>query len=220
MIKISDIIQQIILETPHLEQLLQKELINATALARELKTEIELRLKKEVQTGAIVMAIKRASFSKGIINTEQRFNRNNVFGDIILRSDLAHYSFENSASLRTKIMSLIQFVKDNKDIYFSFAQGVFESTIIISEIFVGQLEALFQSEKITNKVTHLSAVTLKLSEENIHIPGLYYMILKNLAWENINLIEVLSTAHEFTVIVEDVYIDRAFSVIKKMKSKK
>lgn len=66
----------------------------------------------------------------------------------------------------------------------------------------------------------IKAVTIKLSEENIHIPGLYYMIFKNLSWQNINLIEVLSTAHEFMVIVEDEYIDQAFSVIKKMKAKK
>jgi hypothetical protein len=115
---------------------------------------------------------------------------------------------------------LIKVVKDNREIYFSFAQGVFESTIIISQKFAQHLEEIFKGEKITNRISELSAITIKLSEENIRIPGLYYLILKNLAWENINLIEVISTAHEFTIIVEDENIDKAFSVVKNIKSKK
>lgn len=220
MIKISDVVEKLIREKSHLEQLLQKDLINTTALARELKPEIELRLKKEIQIGAIVMAIKRMNFSKGILNSEQWINRNNIFGDVILRSNLAHYSYENSNTLRSKIVELIKRVKDNKEIYFSFAQGVFESTIVISELFSNELEQIFKKEKETNKILDLSAITIKLSKENVHIPGLYYMILKNLAWENINLIEVLSTAHEFTLIVEDKNIDKAFSVIQKIKTSK
>jgi hypothetical protein len=220
MVRIAEIVQQLILETPHLEQLLQKDLINITALAREIRPEIEKRLKKTVQTGAIVMAIKRMNFSKAIINTENWVNRNNIFGDIILRSDLEHFSYKNSTTLKSKIVELIKVVKDNREIYFSFAQGVFESTIIISQKFAQHLEEIFKGEKITNRISELSAITIKLSEENIRIPGLYYLILKNLAWENINLIEVISTAHEFTIIVEDENIDKAFSVVKNIKSKK
>lgn len=220
MIKISDVIEKHIQETPLLEQLLQKGLINITALARELKTDVESKLKKEVQLGAMVMAIKRMNFSGSIINTEERTNRKNIFGDIILRSDLAHYSYENSSTLRHGIIELIQILKDHKEIYFTFAQGVFESTIIISEAFAAESEQIFIKEKVTNQISNLSAITIKLSEENVQIPGLYYMILKNLAWEDINLIEVISTAHEFTIIVDDENIDRAFRVIKRIKTKK
>ena len=48
-------------------------------------------------------------------------------------------------------------------------------------------------------------------------PGLYYFILKELAWEGINIVEIVSTSHEFTLLVNDEDIDKAFLVIKKFK---
>jgi hypothetical protein len=42
-------------------------------------------------------------------------------------------------------------------------------------------------------------------------------MFKRLAWEDINIVEVISTTNEFTIVVEDEDIDRAFSVIQRMK---
>jgi hypothetical protein len=39
-----------------------------------------------------------------------------------------------------------------------------------------------------------------------------------LAWENVTLYEVVSTTNEFTILVEDHLIDKAFSVIKGLKN--
>ncbi|MGK0430165.1 MAG: hypothetical protein ACJARX_001839, partial [Psychroserpens sp.] len=43
-------------------------------------------------------------------------------------------------------------------------------------------------------------------------------IFKRLAWENITLYEVVSTTNEFTIVVEDDLVDKAFSVIKRLKN--
>ncbi len=48
------------------------------------------------------------------------------------------------------------------------------------------------------------------------IPGVYSYILKALAWEGINVVEVVSTLNEFTIILEDKKIDSAFAVIKRL----
>jgi len=44
----------------------------------------------------------------------------------------------------------------------------------------------------------------------------HYSILKQLAWSNINVIEVVSTYTEFTVIIDNARIDTAFSVLKNL----
>ena len=44
-------------------------------------------------------------------------------------------------------------------------------------------------------------------------PGVYYSILKQLAWEGINLVEVSSTYTELTLILHEKDINRAFSII-------
>lgn len=44
-------------------------------------------------------------------------------------------------------------------------------------------------------------------------------ILKILAWEGINVVEVVSTFSEFTIILEDEEVSRAFSLFKDSLSK-
>jgi hypothetical protein len=63
----------------------------------------------------------------------------------------------------------------------------------------------------------LASITIKLPIVNTEISGIYYYILKHLAWEGINIVEVVSTANEFTVVVKSDDIDSAFSVLMQLK---
>ena len=47
--------------------------------------------------------------------------------------------------------------------------------------------------------------------------GLYYQIFKRLAWDNVTLYEIISTTNEFTILVEEHLVDKAFSIIKGLK---
>jgi hypothetical protein len=38
-----------------------------------------------------------------------------------------------------------------------------------------------------------------------------------LAWDNITLYEIISTTNEFTILVEEHLVDKAFSIIKGLK---
>ena len=49
------------------------------------------------------------------------------------------------------------------------------------------------------------------------IVGLYYKIFKRLAWDNVTLYEIISTTNEFTILVEEHLVDKAFSIIKGLK---
>jgi hypothetical protein len=42
----------------------------------------------------------------------------------------------------------------------------------------------------------------------------YYRIFKELAWANVNVVELLSSGDELTLVFENAVIDRAFSVLK------
>ena len=64
----------------------------------------------------------------------------------------------------------------------------------------------------------LSAISINLPQDNSKIAGLYYHFFKRLAWEGIVLYEVISTTNEFTILVEDEYVDQAFAAIKRVKS--
>ena len=64
----------------------------------------------------------------------------------------------------------------------------------------------------------LSAISINLPLENSRVAGLYYHFFKRLAWDGVVLYEVISTTNEFTILVEDEYVDKAFSAIKRVKA--
>ena len=76
---------------------------------------------------------------------------------------------------------------------------------------------LFKTEKGTGITDNLASITIKLPNENIEISGIYYYILKRIAWEGININEIISTTNEFTIVVKDKDIDRAFSILMSLK---
>ena len=49
-------------------------------------------------------------------------------------------------------------------------------------------------------------------------PGIYYYVFQKLSWEGININQVISTSNEFTILVSESEVDKAFSVINKLKS--
>ncbi len=76
--------------------------------------------------------------------------------------------------------------------------------------------AIFSDEKALSWTEDLSSITALLSQDTVTIPGGYSYILKALSWEEINIVEVVSTLNELTIVLEDTDIDRAFSIIKRL----
>jgi hypothetical protein len=63
----------------------------------------------------------------------------------------------------------------------------------------------------------LSSISVKLPIENVSVPGIYYFVFQRLSWEGINIYEVISTSNEFTILVNEEQVDKAFRIIKDLK---
>ncbi|MEX1190347.1 MAG: aspartate kinase [Brumimicrobium sp.] len=209
--------EEIINRSPFLRESLTENLINVSALARKIKPEIEDLLKKEVKEGAVIMSIKR--MSPGYyhrINLKIK-NFMGTLGDFLVRSDLEDFTFENSPTLTLRQADMMKSLNEEQDPFYTFCHGVGESTIITSVSVSNLVEKIFQGEKMKSHTKDLASITIKLPSVNTEISGIYYYILKHLAWEGINIVEVVSTSNEFTVVVHSDYIDAAFSVLMQLK---
>lgn len=212
MITIPEVVEEIICHSSFLEEGLYKGIVNYSALARIIKPEIESRLFKSIKEGAIIMALRRISK-----NNKLNHNFKKIFSnapDMIVRSNLVEFTFLNSESLSTKLKELFSETENQNQYFFTVTQGVFETGIITSKELESKIKSIFK-EKIIRTLLDLSSITIKLPEENVTTPGVYYFILKILAWQNINVIEVVSTYQEITLVLETKNIDTAFSALKK-----
>jgi aspartokinase len=216
MITIPEIVEQIISGSPFLEDALGEGIINYSSLARKIKPEVERRLLKDVQLGAILMAIRRMSkkFKPGS-SLKKIIHSNN---DLIVRSNLFELVIPNTEFTIQIHEQLINLAEKEEQYFMTITEGVFETTIIASNDLYDQVKKIIPHEKITTELTHLSSITIHLPTSNVYSPGLYYFFLKALAWEGINVIEVVSTYTELTIVLDNKDVDRAFSVLKKLFS--
>lgn len=214
---IGKITEDLINRSPFLREAMTDDLINISALARKLKSEIEELVGKEVKEGAIVMAIKRM--------TPGLYHRLNVkitnvmgdLGDFLVRSNLTDYTFENSESLKLKQAELVNEINKDNDSFFTLCKGVTETTFIVSSQQSETIERIFKNERLKSNTKDLASVTVKLPQINTEIYGIYYYILKHLAWEGINIVEIMSTSNEFTVVVRQDDVDKAFKILMQIK---
>ena len=215
---ISSVVEDFIKTKPFLSTALSQGIINLTSLSRIIKPDIEKIIKKNANSGAIVMSLKRISDNMEFISTHKIIKTLNKIGDITVRSSLLDYNFKISPTFLASQAKFLTEINDNKESFYTSSRGVSECNIVISSNLKLFLEKCFEKEFLVNKYKNLSSVSIKLPNENVSIPGIYYFIFQRLSWEGVNIREVISTSNEFTILVDEDYVNIAFKVIKDLKN--
>lgn len=214
---IAESVDQYLRQSPFLEEALADSLINVSSLARKMKPVIEARLEKPVMEGAIIVAINRREpnyYYK--VNLGIKGFLHNL-GDITVRSDLRDYTYVNSPSLLDNERTLIGRITKDPDQFVTVSRGIYETTIIISQTMAEAVTEIFTTEKLIAEKTNLSSITIRLPKNNTEISGIYYFILKKIAWAGINIVEIISTTNEFTLVVSEELVHQALGILIDLK---
>jgi aspartokinase len=192
-------------------------LINVSSLARIILPEVSNVLKKNVKVGAVMMAINRLSPASELRIRKNIKKLSLDLGDVIVRSDLCDFTFKNTPSLFKEIAKILTKSSENADYFLTVSQGIFETNIVTSKNLQPFVREVFEKEVLTNRMLELASITIKLPKENLEQSGVYYFILKQLAWADIPLQEIISTTNEMTIVVKEKDINQTFSILMDMK---
>ena len=217
MISIAQGISQIIQNRPFLSESLNDGIINLSSLARVIKSDLEVIVKKEISTAAIIMALKRMPPSNISKPSRKMKSLLSNLGNITIRSNLSEYTFVNTETLASRQKLLLSRAGKRKDSFYTFSSGVSETTIVTGNIQESEMLSIFKNEKLLNKKLDLSSITILLPSGNQEMPGLYYLFFKNLAWKGITVIEVISTTHEITILINEKDTSAAFEVFRNIQ---
>lgn len=217
MMSLSKLIEQKIDSTPFLRENLSDGLVNTSALARRLKPELEEKLDKKIKDSTIIMAIGRLPLSKHKSIEKKLTNLIDDIGDMVVRSNLVKYNFKNYLGIAKNQSSFLEKSEAYTDSFYTVSRGINETTVIINAQLKNILEDKLDSKHLLTKTEDLSAITMKLPENNTEIEGVYYYVLKKLAWKSISIEEVISTTNEFTIVVKSDLISKAFEVLINLK---
>ena len=217
---VSSVVEGIIQRSPFLAEVIAEGLSNNAQVARRIKPEVEKILMEEASLDSIAMALHRLSKESRAPLFGTRFL--NKMSDITVRSHLIQFVFPNSVDLSPVLEKVSRIAKNQKNSFLNFSRGLHESLLIVSEELevevTDAMSAKGGSASGGKRIDGLSAITMRLPEASLNVPGLYYPILKAIALEGISLVEVMSIGTEFSTIFADKDIDRAFSVIKRITS--
>lgn len=216
MVTVPTITKEIIDRSEYIKDGISQNLINLSELARKIKPEIESTLKKNLTEGSIIMALKR--YSEDLrYNPEKNLNLSKHYGEISLKSGVFEVTYSNSETLYKLISKLLDTVEPDQ--YFTFIKGMWQTTIIASVNLKEKILKSLENEKFETQIDYLTAITLKLTNNHIEQPGVMSYILSQLSWEGINIIEVVSTWSELTVIIKDEEVNQAFQLLQKIIQK-
>lgn len=218
MITVASAVQVIVRSSPLLEEGMSRGLLNISAVARDIAPRVSKYAKKDVSEGAVVMALKRLEASLPNHLAAEPFIIPSP--DLIIRSSLIELTYRNSATLTHQQQDLFSGVSDRHSEHFlTITTGVFETTIIASSGLEATIVELLKGNHLIDITRQLSSITVRLTPEMIAATGSIAHILRQLAWENINLVEVVSTRQELTVIVYSADADKAFAALHNSSSR-
>lgn len=213
MVTIAHIVQKIVREKPFLEEALSKGIINYAALAEIIQKEVETELREKVQISAIVMALRRLAEK-----LEQKFIKTASLQfedtDLTIKSDLIEFTVRKSPSIINCIRKLYDLVDFEQGDFLTITQGVYEITIISNKKYKKEFQKVFQQEKIIEIIENLASITIRIPIDIVETVGFFYAVTKALNWENINIVETVSTLTELTFIVKENDAPRSFNILK------
>lgn len=211
MITVASAVQAIVKSSPLLEEGMSRDLLNISAVARDIAPRVAKYAKKDVSEAAVVMALKRLEAS--LPGHLMRDPLSVPTPDLIIRSSLVELTYRNSTALTRQQQALLSLVSDHSEHFLTITTGVFETTIIASSSLEKSIVELLDDSHLIDITRQLSSITVRLTPEMITTTGSIARILRQLAWENINLVEVVSTRQELTVIVQASDADKAFTTL-------
>lgn len=214
MVTVSYLVEKIIEEKPFLQEALSKGIVNHAALAEELRPEIEKTLKKKVKFSAVNMAIRRLKekLEKSFI-TFAKFDQSS---DLSVKTDLIQITVFKMEDVQKYIQELYTIVDYKKGDFFTITQGLYELMIITNKRYDTEILSLFPQKTVKRVIRNISGITIKIPENSTDVVGLFYLMTRALAWENIPIVDVVSSDTETTLTFKEQDTTRAFNALQKM----
>ncbi len=218
MVTISHLVKKSVNENSFLLEAMSKKLISYGNLAEQLRPGIEKELGKSVKESAIIMALRR--HEEELENFEQSVKKFKFRGEIIVRTNAMDFNVIKSTALLNKIKNIYGLVDFARGDTLNIILGSNEVSIVTNEKYKDKLTDFLKGEKILNREFGLVALTIIFNDKNfITTPGVIFSAIRKLAWEQINIYEIVSTMTELTFILSKKDSMKAYNALQELMEK-
>lgn len=214
MVTISHLVNKLVDEKVYLQEAISNGIASYGSIAKRLKPEIEIELKKEVAHYAIVAALRRYAEKLNSRFKEIIFSANN--SEVSLKTNIIDINVLKTPGLFDKLKRIYDVINfDNGDIL-HIIYGRNTVSIVTNERYKEQIVRFLQFEKILSVDENLVALSFAIDDGLVDTPGVLFQIIRNFAWENINIKEIISIDLEMTFIVSEADAVTGYKALKRL----
>ena len=138
----------------------------------------------------------------------------NVNYQIVMKTNIFDINLVRRDSFIGKLGSLYNQISTEKGDFLNITLGSHEISLAVSEKYRPLIKELTKDEEVLNKEDDLVALSLVFTGDFLQTPGIVYEAVRHLAWQQINVIEIVSTMNELTFVISREDSMRAFDVLQ------
>ena len=209
---VSTSVKRIIDRTPFLYEMLIQGILSYSNYAGSIQKSVEELHGKEVKTSAIVMAIRRYAEELRKKDTEQK--QFELRYEIMMKTSIYDINMVRSDPIMRKLGTLYELITPSSGDFLNVTLGSHEVSLSFSEKYLGTVDRLAAGETILHRMGDLVALSLVFSGDFMSTPGIVYEAVRKLAWEEINVNEIISTMNELTFVIRREDSMDAFAVLQ------
>lgn len=207
MLKVSTIVREIVLDSEPDQTALSRGVLNLTAYAKLIQADVERRTFKPVKLGSIVVALSRLAQE---MHSEPRLLPDIHLDSLSVKSNLAEIAFSKTSENKARAQKLYGDKNFAQADFLTVTYGVGEISLFVPMGLVKSALMAFKPEKPKLVLDNLAALTVQFGEHYIDTPNMYYALLQRLAVRKINIVEVVSTFTELTLLVHQKELNSLF----------
>ena len=212
MVTISRIVEKMVKENPSLEIALAKDIISYSKLARFLREEVEKEFGKKTNDAAISVALKRLREKAGLLYETKKGEFYAL--ELNTSSNLMEITIGKIGRLPQIMKSIYEFPELEEGCIMHAVHGNNQTTFVFTSRLEKKMKGLMAGEKLLSEIKDLAQLSIKFDEKMFQTPGFIVYVLKELAWNNIGIVEIVSTYTELIVIVKKDDLLSAYKIVQ------
>ena len=205
---ISKIVQSLIDSDLSLQDALQRDYGNYSAIARILKPRVEEILGRHTNLQSLITSVKRAKAGYKPLRGKMA---KVVAGTVInIRTDVAKVSVEKTKRNLEKIRkTLIDFPEE----FFQVIEGMSAITLAFDQKLFDEICSIFREKDVLDKKENLATIILRSPDEIIRTPGCVLAFYSTVSRRHINIEETMSCFTDTIIVLGMEDISKAFAAL-------
>ncbi|MBN1785201.1 MAG: hypothetical protein JW815_05640 [Candidatus Bathyarchaeota archaeon] len=205
---ISKTVQNLIEEDLSLQDALQRDYANYSAIARMLMSKIKETADSQVNIESIITAVKRAKINYTILQGE--ITKVVAGSGLNIRTDMAKVSVEKTKENLEKIRkTLATFSGD----FLQVIEGNSVVTLISDLSSFGKISYLFSKKDVIDQKQNLATVIIRSPDEITSTPGCVQAFYNAVSRRHINIEETMSCYTETIIVLAMEDVSKAFAAL-------